>query len=246
MIHVFGVWDLDPERPALVNKLTGEAVVICDRDLIDQPAPIAGWTRFEYEHADLRYPILVECAGTRIGDRTLPAWRVDHDRSAVEWLSETGLPEKPAYGTWRRVDDCITDALACWPDVRAGDDKDRGRLSVTGGWLNGEWRADFRRDCWWLSQYDKRRYDRPIDPNVGSWIMPLDAPPPMPFAFNKFVLEKDAPVGQKAEPIGVDNEIPLQGLTIREGNRKYGEHECHVRELDLPAGLPLSESVRKV
>ena len=152
MIDIFGWWAFDPDTIALINKVTGERVRFVAR-MTGEFAPAEGeWLQFQYEHDGLSYPVLVEVAEieyfynshTRNTKRGL-GWQLDHIRSAELWKKEQpSHNSNPGYGVWRRVDDCLTDALRFWPDATsAGRLPDR--FLVSGGWLNGAWSALWER-----------------------------------------------------------------------------------------------------
>jgi hypothetical protein len=127
MKQVFGWWHLDSEALALINAVSGERIRFRDRRLIEQPEEVQGSIRLDYEYSDLRYPLVVESL-PRTVEYGLPGtsgpvssrnWRLDHVRSAETWRREQNQDAAhPPYGVWRRVDDCATDGLACWPEIR--------------------------------------------------------------------------------------------------------------------------------
>ena len=139
MTHVFGWWNLDPDGPSLVNTVTGERVRHRGAAHPDDATEGEGWARFDYEHTDLRYPLLVRQTVEVRSAYSRTIWAVDHARSAALWRRETDAgATHPPYGVWRRVDDCVADALACWPDASVGGWL-HPHLEVVGGWLNGAW-----------------------------------------------------------------------------------------------------------
>ncbi|MET0530357.1 MAG: hypothetical protein ABW003_18820, partial [Microvirga sp.] len=78
-------------------------------------------------------------------DRLSLSWSIDHSASAVEWRRSCGTrAEIPPYGLWRRVDDALFDALACWPPSEAVG-PEPSRIDSWGGWFNGEWSPRLRR-----------------------------------------------------------------------------------------------------
>ena len=93
--------------------------------------PAGGPARFRvsYEDAEVCYPVLVTARYDLYGgpgfdhgdsDRLSLSWSIDHSASAVEWRRSCGTRiEIPPYGLWRRVDDALFDALACWPPSEA-------------------------------------------------------------------------------------------------------------------------------
>lgn len=251
MTHIFGCWSVEPGQPALMNSLTGEQVRFNDRALIDRPAQVRGWVRFDYHHADLQYPVMVEITSYAYsGIAQAPNWRIDHGRSAEVWCGATNSDKAyPPYGVWRRVDDCVTDALACWPDLFPTDDRLGGNLAVDGGWLNGQWDSGLHRRFVRLSESSKKRFSRSIDPNAGTWIVPIGTDPPSPFEFHR--LPQEAGVTDRWSrydaPIPIANEILLDGFAIHEpgrrpltGRRGRRSEFFSRRELRLPAQLALT------
>ena len=78
-------------------------------------------------------------------DRRSLSWSIDQSGSAAEWRRASGADtEIPPYGLWRRVDDAMFDALACWPPGEQTGPQP-SRINSWGGWLNGAWSARLRR-----------------------------------------------------------------------------------------------------
>jgi len=60
------------------------------------------------------------------------------------WMDYNELfPGAPAYALWRRVDDFLSDALACWPDHILNDSG--LSLVMRGGWRGGRWQPELQR-----------------------------------------------------------------------------------------------------
>jgi len=133
--------------------------------------------RFEYRDRDIRFPLLIEWRNvpSTAGGRLL-VWRVDYIRSAMLWCAETNAQQAfPPYGVWRRVDDFLTDALACWP-THAQTGAKPGSIAFNGGWLNGRWTNAFYRSVsasWWLQPFP--------DAFQSAALAPLTAEPPAPW-----------------------------------------------------------------
>jgi hypothetical protein len=139
------------------------------------------WMRFEYQDRDVRFPLLIEWRNvpSKVDSRLL-VWRVDYIRSAMLWRAETNAQQAfPPYGAWRRVDDFLTDALACWPG-HAQTGAKPGAIAFNGGWLNGSWTNTFYRSIsvpMWLSVPRWRLPDAFQSAALG----PLATDPPAPW-----------------------------------------------------------------
>jgi len=172
--QVIGWWQFDGERIALTNSLTGQSVRYIGAAAAEECATITNsgnrtWLRFEYQDRETRYPLLVEWRNVPANARPL-VWRVDHDRSAQAWRQVVNTDAlHPAYGLWRRVDDCVTDAFACWPSHPLV-----GRyptcVALNGGWLNGAWTAAFFRAIWRSRPFPSTVHDldRPLLPAINA------------------------------------------------------------------------------
>jgi hypothetical protein len=220
---VFGWWDWDAETPALVNRVTGERVVyrgrFQDADIVP---PDEVWLRFDYLYSDLEFPLLVsETLEDWMRGEYRAAWCLDYDKSLALWQRETqGTSTHPAYGVWRRVDDCMSDALCCWPDPAGATEGLYSPLSIRGGWLNGQWKARWLRTYQRLPQEGSRN-TLPVE--VDPWLMPLDTETPSPWVFHAF-----PGTGQDAE---LEVQTLLNGLEIK----RHGDE----RRLVLPTECPL-------
>src|SRR5262245_60956241 len=130
MPYRIGWWTFDAETQTLINRVSGQRIRFegAPDDAGDLPQPPAGGPvrlRFSYQDAEVRYPVLVTARSETYGGagfdhrdsrRRSLAWSVDHPASAAEWRRACGADaEIPPYGLWRRVDDAMFDALACWP-----------------------------------------------------------------------------------------------------------------------------------
>ncbi len=149
--QLVGWWLFDANRIEIVHASTGQAL-----RYLGGPQSTAGlshsgnriWMRFEYRDQDISFPLLIEWRNVPSDTFGRPlVWRVDYIRSAVLWRDENARQAFPPYGVWRRVDDCLTDALACWPSHPQTGAKP-GRIALNGGWLNGSWTDAFYRAIW--------------------------------------------------------------------------------------------------
>ncbi len=239
MTHIFGCWTLDPEQPALVNTSTGEQLSFRESGLIDRPHEALGWIRFDYRHSDLRYAVFVKCVMSSNESLT---WTIDHVRSASVWREETNAADAfPPYGAWRRVDDCVTDALVSWWHSRAAEGPRFKHVTAQGGWLNGQWKPDFARHLGRLSRNQNPKPEPASTTTLRSWIMPLTEPPPSPWSFrdvpDDWRLKEATPRRSFLDRNPFDLHFPLRGLADL---RHAGDRYPKVPELSLPATVSLS------
>ena len=207
MQTVFGWWDWDAEAPGMVNRVTGERVVYRGRAREEVLLPDREtWLRFDYLHSELTFPLLVqEVPGREELGEDKTTWQLDYRRSAALWRRETGASEPhPSYGVWRRIDDCVSDALACWPESQMSIKPVAAFVHLDGGWLNGAWSERMTRSEERLVIPEKRE---PDDEDYNPWLFPLDAPSPSPFAFY------DCKSTKRTEERRIeDNPVLLKGL----------------------------------
>jgi hypothetical protein len=220
MKQVFGWWHLDSEALALINAVSGERIRFRDRRLIEQPEEVQGSIRLDYEYSDLRYPLVVESL-PRTVEYGLPGtsgpvssrnWRLDHVRSAETWRREQNQDAAhPPYGVWRRVDDCATDGLACWPETSA---RLAGNLDVLGGWWNGHWTSGLHRRIGCVGRFSYPSYQPDFTVHAVSTPMPLDLQPPSPFVFQEADKSSIYPGAPRTwdERHALDASPPLAGL----------------------------------
>jgi hypothetical protein len=154
MTHsLLGWWVFDPERPAILRETTGQIVRYAGRaggalpNLAESANRI--WMRFDYEDSETRFPVLIEWRNVPFAAGWRPlVWRVDYGRSAMLWRREANTDRAhPPYGLWRRVDDCLTDALACWP-AHPQTGAQPKFIGFNAGWLNGAWTRNLYRSVW--------------------------------------------------------------------------------------------------
>lgn len=245
MVKVFGWWDFDPEKETLINRVTGESV-----RFIGRLAQKDHWLKFQYEHEGVAFPIIVEkidapCNDIEYGphdrgkntDSRMPTlgivWKINYIRSAKAWQQEFGRDSIfPGYGLWRRVDDCVIDALYFWPE-RENSGLPPVRIAALGGWLNGKWDANWERVFGYAVKDIHRllRTDLEDEPPVAeAWLFPLDEPAPPPWKFIDDVAHSDIQswgfqdweviprinrLGERMENGGtkfLDNQIALSGF----------------------------------
>ncbi|WP_417453882.1 hypothetical protein [Kiloniella sp.] len=199
MIDIIGWWAFDPENEALVNKTTGERVRFVDR-MAGEFVPAEGeWLRFDYEHDGLGCPVLVEVGEIEYykdfnrntdTERGL-GWQLDYIHSAQLWNQEQ-LSNNPSqsYGLWRRIDDCVCDALRFWPQ-NTGAGQLPNRFILTGGWFNSSWSAHLERTYFPIRDHFYESYDGFDDTNPQKqWLFPLDEKSPPKWIFHNDVGKK--------------------------------------------------------
>lgn len=187
MFHIFGWWHFDEETCSLVNRISGESLnFIGATDSQGQSGIFRdkSWLRFEYVFEDLKFPVLVEQYSRRytynMSAQPLKRWQIDYVRSAAAWFLESNENlEILPYGVWRRVDDCVSDALLCWPHAKATG-KPPFQLKSKGGWLNGTWSDHFSRS------FGRPRFsasEKAMRPEVRPRLFPLHTMPPIPWRY---------------------------------------------------------------
>jgi len=175
MASVFGWWDFDTEVVRLINRVTGQRLILIGRQPEDGVATPA--LRFRYEDLDTHFSLIVRRPQTQRGQ--YPRWLVDYVASTEVWRRRTGATGMPPYGLWRRVDDSVIDALLCWPEIVQSGPKVE-RIESTGGWLNGAW-SDALCRRFSAQFFDWATKGQPI---AAVSLESLDLPPPPPWRFH--------------------------------------------------------------
>lgn len=167
----------------LTNQFTRERIRMGDP--FELPGRRLGkkWLRLEYLHEDLEFPILA-CWQPENGQIVL-----DYNASAELWRQETNSDlAHPPYGTWVRVDDCVIDAIWCWPKIletlkwQGGGGPSGGWIGRVGGWCNGAWRSEFSRVDVMLPDPPHWQFETTI-PLPSSTPTPLDQEAPSPWFY---------------------------------------------------------------
>ncbi len=239
MTRVFGWWDWDSGTELLVNEVTGEQVKRHGSVLVDSANEGTHWIRFDYQSADAAYPILVECAPELVYRKPFAVWRIDHVRSAALWRQEKNVDVvHPPYGLWRRVDDCITDALACWPETECVDLELAECIRAIGGWRNSLWREDFYRTLARVEEF-KPLFEPVATRGADAWLMPLDTPAPSPWEFHDFPESGQFETAPAPDKFGTvwSEQILLRGLEKTEAQPFVSARPTRLK---LPSSLPLS------
>jgi hypothetical protein len=224
MTLVYGWWDWNAEASSLDNRVTGERVVYRGPAEVDASGLTGRWLRFDYVHPELTFPLLVEeTVSPQAKDDCGKLWRLDYGRSSQLWCKECNCGNTvPAYGIWRRVDDCVSDAFTSWPETETV--RLSGNFEFDGGWLNGSWNNQLRRS----ERYTGRRDETVAsDDEFNPWTIPLDTPPPSPFVFHDYIPRRNG-----EENWDIENPVLLEGLTFKNLQLRNKPH--------LPHGTPLT------
>ncbi|MDJ0942698.1 MAG: hypothetical protein QNJ30_04510 [Kiloniellales bacterium] len=196
--EAIGCWDYDAGgRPTMINRYSGERVRLGRRVLFSGKRLGQRWARLDYLHDDLEFPVLV-------------CWMPERGYIVVDYLASAALWRKarnsklrhPPYGTWVRVDDCLLDAIWCWPgvlaqlcpDTRRYPGRRPGVVALIGGWCNGSWHRGLRRvslgsnsnlrDT--VSEYGLDRKHGTLDPKIRiplTRLTGLEEPAPSPWVY---------------------------------------------------------------
>jgi hypothetical protein len=169
-----GWWLFDPETQTLINKLSQQrvhfagAVDDTEESVLHPPARGPVRLRFSYQDPEVTYSVLV----TARYDRRSLAWSIDHLGAAAEWRRHTtAAAEAPPYGLWRRVDDALFDALACWPASETAGPRP-SRIDSWGGWLNGAWSPRLRR-----VSVGREKDEAVVETDIEPYLEPLASEP---------------------------------------------------------------------
>jgi hypothetical protein len=186
MPEQMGWWWFDTETQTLINRISDQRVrfegtVAGTGEASRVPTGGPARLRFSYQDAEAHYPALVTARYDTYGGpgydlrdrrRLSLCWSIDHLGSAAEWRRMTGADtETPPYGLWRRVDEALFDALACWPQTETAGPEPL-RIDSWGGWLNGAWSPRLRR-----VGAGREERDVPVADNVRPFLEPLTGRP---------------------------------------------------------------------
>ncbi len=177
MASVFGWWDFDAEVVALVNRVTGQRLVLIGRQPGDAVATPS--LRFRYEDRDTHFPLIVRRPPLARPGPQYTSWLVDYAASTQVWRRRAGTTGVLPYGLWRRVDDSVIDALLCWPEIVQSGPKVE-RIESTGGWLNGAWTDGLCR------RFGAQFFDWATKGQAIATVSleSLDLPPPLPWRYH--------------------------------------------------------------
>ncbi len=190
--QLLGWWLFDTDQAQIIHATTGQILRSTGHPKSRPGLTESGnriWMSFEYRDRDIRLPLVIEWRNlpSPVGGRPI-VWRVDYIRSAMLWRAEANSPLAfPPYGVWRRVDDFLTNALACWP-THAQTGAKPGRIAFNGGWLNGNWTSAFYRSVWASTPLAGS-----TDAFQSAAMEPLTANPPTPWRLLPPVLPERLP-----------------------------------------------------
>jgi hypothetical protein len=131
MQAIDGWWAHDRAAGVFTHRGTGERITVTKFETDSASLPTAQmrerlntrWpvVRFDYEFADLRYPMLAELRVIR--QRTIALrpvdcfWLLDHNASLDLWRRQEGTAGRyPSYGLWFAADRALTDVLVSHSD----------------------------------------------------------------------------------------------------------------------------------
>jgi hypothetical protein len=181
MDFVFGWWCFDGGRRALINSATGQRLIFDGASHGDGPddAPVLC---FIYADEEVQASLVVRVPAARPNEYR--RWLIDYVCPTAMW---PGGRKTPSYGLWRRIDDCVVDALLCWPE-RPETGSKPNRIATAGGWVNGAWNDALR--C----EFEIRFLDQEVSgkPFVNRTLDPLDCSSPSPWVYH------DAPRSEPA------------------------------------------------
>ncbi len=161
MAGYFGWWDYESSPPALVNRYTGQRVT--SHQFAGAPQLPKYALGFLYSDGDLEFPLVVRTSlqghGPDHGKPFLQStWELDYDLSVDAWHAIAKPTDLfPPYDIWVRMDECVMDALGCWPE------HDR-RISThilksRSGWLGGQWLSKLQREHPALARAEQNRHE---------------------------------------------------------------------------------------
>jgi hypothetical protein len=184
MLEPIGWWSFDRETQTLFNGISGQRIRFEGEVAGLSPSPANGFPRlrFSYEDEDVLFPVIVTARresyggpGFDVGDgkRLRLSWSIDHNGAVTEWRCRRSADTAfPPYGLWRRADDALFDALACWPATEATGPAPM-RVDSWGGWLNGAWSPQLRR-----VHQGRAETSAAVESFVRPYVEPLDSPAP--------------------------------------------------------------------
>lgn len=133
-----------------------------------------------------------------------PKWRRNIE---IDWNAAAYVELRECYGFWRRTTWFLLDALLAW-SYAAEDQENVGKVSITGGWANGEWRSDARSDSG-LSEGGTHR-DKLVEPITPFEPFSLDTPAPT------WRFEPGLPGAREGRiaTVDVEGRLPLADLSV--------------------------------
>lgn len=178
MAEYFGWWDYQSSPPAMSNRFTGQRVA-CQKVAGATPLPRHA-LGFLYSDREIEFPIVVRTSlqgrGPYRGHPYLQStWEVDYELSAEIWRETSKAADTyPGYGVWVRIDDCVIDALSCWPEH---DHRISGHvIKSSGGWFGGQWLSSLKREHSGVARAEKKRQEILAECHFGHAQPPPDVP----------------------------------------------------------------------
>ena len=224
--QVFGWWDFDQNTQTMVNRVTGQRLTEHPRDGGDR-------RRFTYSDSETAYDIHARFLSPRRshGER----WTFNYNTSCdLQPDHKWHIRGRPRDGLWKRMDECLCDALLAWPNeenqTRAGT-----WFDLVGGWLNGSWQTDWARTwrCGHLTAYElPKRSDISFTP------VSLQASPPPRWSY---VHSPVAAPNPEIPGLSIERERMEVSLPESPGGIRVGSRMPHLLREDGKAVIvPLS------
>lgn len=164
-MHLYGCWNFNKRKQLMTNTLTGQTVQ-------DGGVNRKGHRRVTYRDNGLKFDLYASHTSRR-PDIRYTNWMFDytvsHKRNQGPWNSKN-----MDYGVWRRIDECVADALLVWPDENGIPHRSNG-FELKGGWLNGSWTEGWVRRFRRNHQSSLNEFSN--EPQRFS-LIPLDLSPP--------------------------------------------------------------------
>lgn len=232
----YGWWSYDSDTRTMQNDVTGQTVT-------EHRLDSSGRKRIVYRDADVRYT-LYATRNFHLGDSEWMTLRVDYDESAKRQSTVSFLrKEIPSYGLWRRIDDCITDALLVWPDPE-NEGRRRVQFDLKGGWLNGEWKTK------WIRRFSNDSF-RPCSPSgdepQSMKLVSLDMKPPKRWTFVDAAITElprfeGLSVGDmKWDTVRLPSDVKPTGFETAVPHLMRGDGEAHFIPMSIDPGWAYGE-----
>ena len=179
MAGYFGWWDYESTPPTMVNRITGQRLAYqqtVGSGLLYDRVPV-----FLYSDASIEFPIVVRTSWQgRLTGSLHSTWEIDYDLSTESWRKTAASTDPhPPYDIWTRIDDCVVDALSCWPEE---DSRISGHvLKSRGGWFCGQWLPGLKREYSGMARIEAKRQElvgSNADPvrTFPGWAEPISVP----------------------------------------------------------------------
>jgi hypothetical protein len=188
--NYYGWYDFDPDKGILTNFKSGQTLTWISKTkkpyhIYSQFKPPLYDTHYdeltlEYKDNEISYPIIINRAAPIPveGKNYHFILEIDHIESAILWSKANGQAKYPPYGLWQRVDDFIVDAVLCWPEKIINGNWPR--VQVIGGWKQGKWYKEYRRNFTGRTDRIGQKQDYQI---AEPYIEDLNAPIPQQWKY---------------------------------------------------------------